>query len=717
MKSPIACRYMSIDNSATAEVTSPICCCASPAELQHHACLVILSSWWLISVAALGLYLPATQAAEPMIDMVGISTIPHSQASEMRYRRDPDPELGVRMQLFLRNPAAQPLSIPANLPVRFNGLPPNELLTNGAWTWHDTPSAWPTNDLNLAPGALTVWTFNSKGKNWGVGTNADIALEWPGRSPQHIPIVIEAPKVWLSAVTYLSTNDTVFPDTLIFHVVNESPTPVQIVSCRLWLPESNTTWRALHPQPWLTRLDTFPSVIPANERGGARIVTGRLPLTYGALEVRCVLGNATHSLWAHLRIKREIFDISGGWVASGLGGSNTLHAEPYLKTLRRMHINAGMHQHVSGYSDTDLFKRYPLKYMNRMQPLSNYDTDVMLQRIHAVEFMGEPQFGGGKPVPPMEVWRAFAPYQASRLPTSVTHSEERIWRYYAGLSDFPHYDAYRVCAPSPDAWNRYERWGEERIRWGAPLETIGDMTRSLRDLNRPMPVAYWSQGAHYDWGRTGGRQRTSPTPDELRAQAYHALACRITSLYWFNLSLKSLLKFRDLIDPITRVNREILLMEPLLLEGDAYEYRRELRSGKLDWDLASVTGPSGGLFFANDLAYTPNPQQKVFEFQPRDGEFSFRLPSYLRSPMDVFRIDADGVHDVKYTIQSNQLKITDRVQVAGIYAAAPGKELRQQLQAKLLKLLQEEKQYGFDPGASDEDFAKLSLLNIEKAKK
>jgi len=45
---------------------------------------------------------------------------------------------------------------------------------------------------------------------------------------------------------------------------------------------------------------------------------------------------------------------------------------------------------------------------------------------------------------------------------------------------YPHYDAYRVVAPVADAWREYDRWGGERIRWGAPLETIGDMCHSLR---------------------------------------------------------------------------------------------------------------------------------------------------------------------------------------------------------------------------------------------
>ena len=98
----------------------------------------------------------------------------------------------------------------------------------------------------------------------------------------------------------------------------------------------------------------------------------------------------------------------------------------------------------------------------------------------------------------------------------------------------------------------------------APLETIGDMTLSLRDLNRTASIACWSQGSADDWEVYGGRKRTSPTPEELRAQACPALAQRITSLYWFNLSLKSRLKFPDLIAPDRKPNQP---MEPLIQTG------------------------------------------------------------------------------------------------------------------------------------------------------
>jgi len=663
----------------------------------------------VIFVAVLISFMGSIAGAQ--LELAGLGVTPHVQSFNMRYRRDPDPELGARVELFLRNQDQVPLIMGPEFPATFDGQSAEHWLASGDWAWHDTPSARSNETVSLAPAALTVWSFNSKSTKWGEGTQHQLVFGNDSATP--LEFSLEKPSVWLSAVTFLGEGDSVQPVRIMVHVANESGNSVTPRACRLWLPAGPSVYRVLHPQDWRRNLQRFPADagIESGGKGGFVVETGPLPLTYCAVEVETsIQGGKVISLWTHLRIKREVFDMGGGWVAERIGDRNTLQAVPYLKTLRRMHINSGMHQDVAGYSDTSLFDQYPLKYMNRLEPFERYDTDLMLPRIHAVEFQGEPQYGGGRPVPPQEVLTHFLPYGPTRLPTSVTHSEERIWRYYAGLSDYPHYDAYRVCAPAPDSWTRYDRWGGERLRWAAPLETIADMTRSLRELNRPRPIAYWSQGAHDGWGRYGGRQRTSPTPDELRAQAYHALSQRITSLYWFNLSLKSLLKFRDLIEPITRVNREIRLMEDLLLEGDAFEYRRELDEGQLSWDLASVIGPSGGLLFAHDLAYVPGLDEKVFKFRPRDGVFIFKLPAYLRKPTQVFRLDADGLHDVTFTVEGNRIIIHDRVMVAGIYVVSQDDNLRTALEARHASLIAFEKSFGFDPALSDSDFEALKQI-------
>ena len=650
----------------------------------------------------------------PSLELAGISVVPHLQSRDMRYRREPDFSLGARVQLFLRNAGNKPLFFPADIPLHLRGRTPEELLRGDEWSWHDLPSAWTNVPLTLPPGALTVWSWNGKRAGWGTNTDAELTVQAQAAQASgtdHFRFQIPNPEVWLSAVTFLGAETDPFPDSLIFHIANDGDQSLRLEACRLWLPKDNGSWRALLPGTWLTNLATFPAdgMLPAHDRGGASVVTGRLPLTYTALEVRLTTPRGqTITLWARLRIKRECFDISGGWVASGLHGGNTLQAEPYLKTLRRMHVNTGMHQEVPGYSDTALFQKYPLKYMNRLQPFDHYDTEAILPRIHAVEFLGEPQYGGGRPVPPMEVWRAFAPYQATRLATSVTHSEERVWRFYAGLSDYPHYDAYRVTAPSPDAWAKYDRWDGQVIRWGAPLETIGDMTRSLRELNRPGPIAYWSQGAHDGWEGYGGRKRGSPTPDELRVQAYHALSSRITSLYWFNLSLKSLLKFPDLMEPIARIGREVRMLEPFYLEGDAFHYERVLQAGKPDWDLAVVAGPRGALLFALDLAYHADPAEKVFKFgSPREASLSWPVPNYLSRAERLWQVDADGLRPVGSRHENHRLSIKTACGAVNIFLLSADASEATRLETRRGELVRMEESIGFDPAHRPEDLRTL----------
>lgn len=665
----------------------------------------------------LAIGLPLLAQGEDLV-VEGLHVVPHMQSTEMKYRREADFSLGARVELFLRSASTETMTIPATADIRLRGQTPDDLLKADQWAWHDLPSAWEGEPLRLPPGTMTVWSWNGKREDWGLNSQADLSIAIGDAKTSQHALRIEAPKVWLSAVTFLASGSKVQPDSMIFHVVNQSDLSLNIKGCRLWLPEANSSWRVLRAQPWNQDVNCFPTggMIPAGDRGGAVVVTGPLPLTYAAVEVQLVDSNGElHHVWSHQRIKREVFDISGGWVhdTSG-GGVRPLESESIHKTLRRMHVNTAHIGEMPGYTDQTgpdgLYTRYPLKYFGGLQPPEHYDTDALLPRVHAVETLGEPQYGGGRPVPPQECWKALSVYAPTRLPTSVTHSEERLWRFYAGISDYPHYDAYRVTAPSADAWFKYERWGDKRVRWGAPLETIGEMSRSLRELNRPRPTAYWSQGPHFDW-EGYGRNRGSPTPDELRQQAYHALSSRITSLYWFNLSLRSLVTFPDLIEPMTRVGREIRMLENYYLEGDATSHQRVLRDGKPDWDLDVVAGPRGGLLFALDLAYEPDPDERVFKFgPPRQSTFRFPLPCYLREAVDLFRVDADGITPVDYRINGENVEIHDTVSRVAIYVVANSPNERQRIDSLRQQLLADEKATEFDPANVESDLEVLELL-------
>ena len=653
----------------------------------------------------------AAHAENPPLGISGISIAPHVMADSMRYSRDPEPAAGARVQLFVRNDAAQdstPLVLDSKTRILFDGKSPADLLASHTWAWHDTPAATPDESLALPPGAMTVWSFNGRAAPFGPGGRGRIEAGPDGAPWLAEDISVDKPKYWLSAVTFLSPDAAIQTDSMVVHVANASDSPVEIRSCRLWLPQDPKSPRVLLPQPPLQSLQPFNGCagIPAGDRGGFLVKTAPLPLTYAAVEVTLGRSGADAvSIWGYLRIKPERFDISGGWVSATAG-------EAYLKTLARLHVNTGHLAITPGYSDTDLYARYPLKYFNKLTPFETYDTDAMLPRIHAVEFLGEPQYGGGRPVPPQEVWEKLHPYATTRLATTITQSEERIWRDYAGLSDYPHYDAYRVTAPSPDAWRKYERWGKERIGWGAPLETIGDMCRSLRELNRPMPCAIWSQGPHEGWSRYGGRTRTSPTPDEIRMQAYHALSTRITSLYWFNLSLKTVVKWRDTLDELGRIGRELRMLDEFILEGDAYGFERLTRGkDKLDWDIASVCGPRAALLFALDLDYVPDPQEKVFKFGlPRKAKWRFHLPSYLENVKDVFRLDADGVYDVKWSHKDGAVEIHEKTSRVAIYVATPDPQLRASIENKRQGLISAETALQFDPARNDADFQQLVRL-------
>lgn len=651
------------------------------------------------------------------LEIAGMTVTPHVRAPGLQYASESSNELGALVHLFIRN--TSPTSAGTNGQVNFNavlfdGKEPQRQILNGDWAWHDTPNGWALEEQMLPPQAVSVWTFNTKSTNWGLGRSFPISItDWERLGRAVMPVKIAPQGVWISSLTYLSSDKNALPDTVVCYVANQAAIPVRFVSGRLYLPETHDHHRSLFKQAEFKEPRLWPSdgVIAPGEKGLIWFKGGRLPLMYGALELTMAdPKDQRFSLWAHTRIKRESFDISGGWVAEPIKGFKPMTHEPFLKVLQRMHVNTAHFTSVPGYTDqTDpkgLFTLYPLKRFGKLDPKSEFDAEAMLPFVHAVEFLGEPQSeGGNSGRVPQAVLQALSPWAKSRLATTVTLSDESTWNHYAGLSDYPHFNAYRVSAPSADDWRGYTRWGDQRIGWGAPLETVGSLCRSLREISRPTPIAAWSQGPHDGWEVYDGRKRTTPTPDEIRLQAYHVLSSRITSLYWFNLSLPALVKYRDTVDELTRIGREIRVLEDFFLEGDAYGHRQVMKEGRWDWDLASIVSPRGALLFALDLDYQPDKSSRVFEFRHRrEAKFSFDLPPWLRNPVDVFRMDADGMYDVAYGATARGIEITDKQNKVAVYVATADRALRQRLEQKRLSLVELENSLNFDPANKGRDF-------------
>lgn len=305
-------------------------------------------------------------------------------------------------------------------------------------------------------------------------------------------------------------------------------------------------------------------------------------------------------------------------------------------------------------------------------------------------------------------------YATAKYPTTLTLSEDKGFREFAGLSDFPHFDAYRVSAPAADNWFLYKRWKDGPVVWGAPLEGIGEMVRTLRAISRPVPVAIWSQNVHEGWQDQFTRLRKSPTADEILLQAYQGLANGVTSLYWYSLQSDSVITYRDTLATTARIGREIRLLRDLYLSADAYHHEHINDGDQPSWDLNVLATPDAALFFAMDLTYQPDRKERVFTWPgPRALAARFPVPRYLGDTADVFRIDADGVHEVKWERGDGFVALTETVDRVAIYAATRDQSLRATLAARLDALKQAEAAIGFDPIGNEQDFETLkrSLSN------
>ena len=674
------------------------------------------------------------------LEIAGVTYTPNQipQGIQFAYEGTQDP--GGRVQIFIRNTApddSKKQSDTVNIHVlKFNDNEPKRNVFAHAWAWEDSAAEWPETDTVIPPGVLTSFTFNSLSPYW-VDTNSVYRLEftdWINSRKNTLNYTIPSPDLRISSLAFLSTGvDPLRPDSLVFYVENQSEKHWKVVAIRIYQPYNPQSFRLLKEIAALEDFSSWPqSKIVAPEEKIALIANtpSHLKLTTAVIEVVLVNPERTYekkSLWEKVRVRRESFDIGAGWISAEVNGTNILTHEPWLKTLKFLHINTANIQSIPGYTDqtqrNGLYTKYPIKIMGPMQPLPQYDTDTMLPRIHSAETLGNVQdeINNCSPQDAMELLRV---YEGFRIPTSLILTDPWKWRDYAGISDFQHFNVTRLAVPNLfERWDSYSRW-ETPILWGAPLETIGALARNLRDINRPLSCAAWIQGPFDGWLGTGERNRLAPTPDELRSLAWHALSSRVSSIHWFNLNISSLVKYRDLMEPIQKINREALLLEIFFQYGDSWEHKSVMTQGEKprpNWELSSIICPRGTLLCALDTAYeerqSPLSNNRNFYFKrPREAVFNFSLPLFQRNPLDVFRVDADGLYNISYQVTQKGVEITDKASIAAIYVATHDKTLRKELEKRRLALIAKEKFYKFDPIHERKDFNILKELAIQTGK-
>ena len=667
-------------------------------DMKHLMYNCRLPTAALLSLFSLSVLSGPESFSQSSLRVVGLNRVEHSIETEMRYLQPRGKGLSARYQLFVRNVSERPLASTPNASPAINGKSAAQWHSEGRLSWFHFPAQDGTYPAAMPPGSLMVWQFNGKDDGWL--TPAGYSLR-----SRDLDTVIrdEVQSVYIAHASFTGPESSILPDRATIHLFNDSPDDFRMEDVVLWQASGEGPWQFLQAGVTLRPLATAPSDGRLRARGKSIMVlqSETFRLGYAALQVGIRDANGRRrELWAHVKVRKEAFDISAGWANDPIGGKPAFLNEGFLKTLKSLHVNTAHYNGQTGYSDNDsLYRLQPLKYFGHLLPWNTYDRDSLLPRIHGIEFLGEPQYGGGTPVDPQKVLMQLLPFAPSRIPTTLTHSEERIWRFYAGLSDFPHYDAYRVSAPSADEWDRYDRWKGLRIAWGAPLETIGNMTRSLKSLNRPASVAYWSQGPHEGWEVYGGRKLTSPTPSELRAQAYHALSTGITSLYWFNLSYKSLAGYPELLEPMQRVGREIRLLESFYLTGTQWEYRRMTGKEGPDWDLSTFVSPDGVLLFALDLGYLADPATRTFVFsKERRAALSFKIPEWVGKDWVLWKLDTDGLMRTPWRLDADaRIGFNDRVREVGIYILLPDEAASERLGQRWGSLGKLEASWDFNP--------------------
>jgi hypothetical protein len=287
-------------------------------------------------------------------EIAGASVTPHVIDHELKYRRPHEEVLAARVQLFVRGPAGA---------ATFDGRSPADLLQAGDWSWHDLGTSMP-----IPEGAMGVWTFNGRTNRWGCGQSFRLAAD--GIDQRTIPI--DTPVAWVSSVTFLSREKSQTdprPDQVVVHVENASKETLRLRSIRLHLPREAESWQVL----WPGAKREIDVEVLGGEQGFFEIETEKLPLGYAAIEIE----TDQKPLWAHLRVKRESFDISGGWIFDSEGkwreadvrdeSGAAIVRNDFLDLLSSMHINTAHYEEAKGYSDQpQIMQRNPLKRFHRL---------------------------------------------------------------------------------------------------------------------------------------------------------------------------------------------------------------------------------------------------------------------------------------------------------------------------------------------------------------
>jgi hypothetical protein len=225
-------------------------------------------------------------------------------------------------------------------------------------------------------------------------------------------------------------------------------------------------------------------------------------------------------------------------------------------------------------------------------------------------------------------------------------------------------------------------------------------------MNYPNRVAAWTQAMADDWKSRYRINAGNPNNLEMRIQAYEAIANGATSLYWFNIGGKTLISNRNSLAEIQRINREIRVVDDLLIQTVPYWWQNQF----MNIDLNVLAGPDFAALFAIDLTYKVAESNQFVATSKRNETLTFKIPSYLNHCNIAVKIGYDGVSVVSVRISNGYAIVTDTFQTTGMYILynLEDKDLMDILTKKYLAVKGVEALFKFDPINDDSDFRALT---------
>lgn len=626
------------------------------------------------------------------IEVLSVTVLPHTKSGNVEYNstdsNSTNEKIGAVINVFIRNKTSEDI----HPQVTLGGKTACEYLDSYPQqiSWASTPDTRASRKYDkelsnefehfipatthIPAGAVDCYSFNiTDGRLIYDGVSLDITAN--GKSGS-MTLYADYQYVSIDRIQWSSSyNDKCYPDTFEYYLNNRSSQEAKVNYIKIY---DGTEAYYLHywNESKTENITDGLISVKANDVGfGKSKLSSPVIFREHLLEFNITNGDKTYSLIYKFKPFIYDFDISVGWAG------DDIEKESYIKAISSMHFNTVIGAYGSSYYHRDeaFRKQYPIKIFgyvesapvgDKMTVENGVITFYDIDDIHAALPFGEPQLSDSEGKhQPMRVYNKLLMYRNSPYPTNITLTHEPAFYRFAGLSDFCHYDAYRVVAPFSDAWFKYTSYVQQKkyaIYWGAPLETTGDYMRSLAAMNRPNPVAAWTQGANtWDTFPRFTKQveyMDSPNPYELRVQAYLNVANGAASLYWFNIDGEDLLCYKESSLEMMHVNREFSVIGDYLAKQIPYWYEREDNI-----DLNVNIGSDYAVLFATDLNYKISDGQYKYIDTDEEKTLSFEIPDYLADYTKVVKITKDGVVRCDSTYSDNAVIVKDKVDMTAVY--------------------------------------------------